>query len=74
MVENTGYLENTTTQTIKYKNFYGLIEVDVENEILVGRVLYIRDVVTFKAETVKQAKIELANSIDDYLDFLQLSE
>lgn len=68
-VTNTGYLENITTQTIKYKDFIAAIEVDVETEMLYGRVLYIKDVVTFQAETVKQAKIEFTNSVEDYLEF-----
>ncbi len=68
-VINSGHLERITTQTIKYKDYYGCLEVDVETDTLYGKVLYIKDRVTFKANTVKQAKIEFAKSVDDYLEF-----
>jgi hypothetical protein len=70
-VTNSGHLERTTVQTIRYKDYYGAIEVDVETNKLYGRVFYIQDLVTFKAETVEQAKIEFAKSVDDYLEFCQ---
>lgn len=70
-VTNSGHAERITTQTIKYKNYSGAMEVDVETDSIYGRVLYIQDVVTFKADTVRQAKIEFAKSVEDYLEFCQ---
>lgn len=70
-VTNSGHPERITTQTIKYKNYYGAMEVGVETNTIYGRVLYIKDLVTFKAKTVEQAKIEFAKSVDDYLEFCQ---
>ena len=70
-ITNSGHAERITTQTIKYKNYYGTMEVDVETDSICGRVLYIQDIVTFKAETVKQTKLEFAKSVDDYLRFCQ---
>lgn len=64
-VTNSSYKD----QVIHYKDFYGVIEVDIETDSICGRVLYIRDIITFKADTVKQAKIEFAKSVDDYLEF-----
>jgi predicted HicB family RNase H-like nuclease len=52
-----------------YKGYSANIEVDLEAEILFGRVLDINDVVTFKAKTIEQARQEFQNSIDDYLEF-----
>lgn len=54
---------------ITYKGYSASIEVDLEAEILFGRVLDINDVVTFKAKTIEQARQEFQNSIDDYLEF-----
>jgi hypothetical protein len=54
---------------IEYKGYYGAIEIDIDTNELFGRVLYIDDVITFKAKTVKQAKIEFAKSVEDYLKF-----
>ena len=50
-----------------YKDY----EVDVEAEILFGRVLDINDVVTFQGKTVAEARQEFQNSIDDYLYFCE---
>jgi predicted HicB family RNase H-like nuclease len=52
-----------------YKGYSASIEVDLEAEILFGRVLDINDVVTFKAQTIEEARQEFQNSIDDYLEF-----
>ena len=52
-----------------YKGYAGQIEVDVEADILFGRVLDINDVVTFQGKTVAEARQEFHNSVDDYLEF-----
>ena len=52
-----------------YKGYSANIEVDSEAEILFGRVLDINDVVTFKAQTLEEARQEFQNSLDDYLEF-----
>ncbi len=52
-----------------YKGYTACVEVDLEAEILFGRVLDINDVVTFKAKTIEEARREFQNSIDDYLEF-----
>ncbi len=50
-----------------YKGYTACVEVDLEAEILFGRVLNINDVVTFKAQTIEEARQEFQKSIDDYL-------
>ena len=52
-----------------YKGYSANIEVDLEAEIIFGRVFDINDVVTFKAQTIEEARQEFQNSIDDYLEF-----
>jgi predicted HicB family RNase H-like nuclease len=54
---------------LDYRGYIGSIEIDLESGLLQGRVLDIRDVVTFQGATVAEAKQEFENSIDDYLDF-----
>jgi Uncharacterized protein encoded in hypervariable junctions of pilus gene clusters len=39
-----------------YKGYSASIEVDLEASILFGRVLDINDVVTFKAQTIEEAR------------------
>ncbi|WP_333207564.1 type II toxin-antitoxin system HicB family antitoxin [Microcoleus sp. SVA1B1] len=63
--------EEKLTAMMTYKGYSASIEVDLEAEILFGRVLDINDVVTFKAQTIEEARQEFQNSIDDYLEFCQ---
>jgi predicted HicB family RNase H-like nuclease len=54
-----------------YKGYTASIEVDADAGILFGRVLDIKDVITFKAKTVNEAREEFYKSVDDYLAFCQ---
>jgi predicted HicB family RNase H-like nuclease len=56
---------------LSYKGYSGYLEIDEESGILFGRVLDIRDVVTFQGETVAEAKQAFQDSVDDYLEFCQ---
>jgi predicted HicB family RNase H-like nuclease len=52
-----------------YKGYTGSVEVDTEAEILFGRVVGLRDVVTFQGKTVAEARKAFQDSVDDYLAF-----
>lgn len=54
---------------IEYKGYSGLMEVDPEDGVIAGRVLGIRDVITFEGDTVPQAIQAFHDSVDDYLEF-----
>ncbi len=54
-----------------YKGYTASLEIDVEAEIIFGRVLDINDVVTFKGKTVEEARQEFYKSVDDYLAFCE---
>ncbi|BAY31802.1 HicB family protein [Nostoc carneum NIES-2107] len=54
-----------------YKGYTASLEVDVEAKILFGQVLDINDVITFKGQTVDEARQEFQNSVDDYLAFCE---
>jgi predicted HicB family RNase H-like nuclease len=58
-------------EMLNYQGYVGSIEVDVESGLLCGRVLDIRDVVTFQGATVAEAIQEFQTSVDDYLDFCE---
>jgi predicted HicB family RNase H-like nuclease len=51
-----------------YKGYTAAVELDEEDRILFGRVMGLRDVITFEAETVPQAIEEFHNSVDTYLE------
>ncbi len=56
---------------LTYKGYNGLLEVDTEAGILFGRVLDLRDVITFKGRTVEEAVQAFHDSIEEYLEFCQ---
>lgn len=54
---------------LQYKGYSGVIEVDEEAGLLFGRVLGLRDVITFQGATVAEARQAFEDSVDDYLEF-----
>lgn len=54
---------------LNYKGYAGQIEIDLESGMLCGRVIDIKDVVTFKGATVEEARQAFEESVDDYLNF-----
>lgn len=54
---------------LKYKGYTATLEVDVEDGVLRGDVIDIRDVITFEGNTIAELEQAFHESIDDYLDF-----
>ena len=56
---------------LSYKGYKGSIEIDLENNMLFGKVMAIRDTITYKANTLGNLKIEFELSVDDYLAYCE---
>ena len=54
-----------------YKGYSGSIEFDDEDMVFHGRVLGIRDIVTFEAESAEELVRAFHDSVDDYLTFCE---
>ena len=50
---------------MKYKNYIARIEYDPDDEIFVGHIAGIRDIVGFHADNVEELKIAFYESVDD---------
>jgi predicted HicB family RNase H-like nuclease len=50
-----------------YKGYSARVEFDDEDEIFVGRIAGINDVVGFHADTVEDLKAAFHEAVDDYL-------
>jgi predicted HicB family RNase H-like nuclease len=50
-----------------YKNYKALVAFDPDDEIFIGRIVGINDVVGFHATTVKALKTAFHEAVDDYL-------
>ncbi|PQZ87624.1 MULTISPECIES: type II toxin-antitoxin system HicB family antitoxin [Pseudomonas] len=53
--------------TMTYKGYTARVEFDERDDIFVGRVLGVRDIISFHADSVAKLRAELASAIDDYL-------
>lgn len=54
-------------ETLGYRNFTGSIEVDPEDGMLHGQVLFIRDTITYEGWTYPELKSDFERAIDEYL-------
>ena len=46
---------------LNYKGYVGTIEADLENNILFGKLAYIRDLVTYEAESLSELEKNFVN-------------
>jgi predicted HicB family RNase H-like nuclease len=54
---------------LKYKGYTGAVELDEESGVLFGRVIGLRDVITFQGSSVAEVVQAFHDSVDDYLEF-----
>jgi predicted HicB family RNase H-like nuclease len=54
---------------MKYKGYNGVVEFDEDAGILFGRVIGLRDVITFEGESVAEVIQAFHDSVDTYLEF-----
>jgi len=55
--------------SMKYKGYTGVVELDEESAMLFGRVIGLRDVITFQGSSVAEVIQAFHDSVDDYLEF-----
>ncbi|MBW4651030.1 MAG: type II toxin-antitoxin system HicB family antitoxin [Kastovskya adunca ATA6-11-RM4] len=56
---------------MKYKGYTAHLEVNEDAGILFGRVIDIKDVVTFQGHTVDEVRDSFHDSVDDYLEWCE---
>ena len=54
---------------MKYKGYTGVVELEEESALLFGRVIGLRDVITFQGSSVAEVIQAFHDSVDDYLEF-----
>jgi len=54
---------------MNHKGYLGLARVDTDAGVIRGRVINIRDMITFQGATVAEAETAFRDSVDDYLEF-----
>ena len=58
-------------QTATYKGYTGKFELELEENLISGLVIDIKDVITFHGKTIEEAINCFHESVDDYLEFCQ---
>jgi predicted HicB family RNase H-like nuclease len=54
---------------IEYKQYTGVFEFDPSIDAFHGRIVGLQDVVTFQGRSLDELRLEMAESVEDYLDF-----
>jgi predicted HicB family RNase H-like nuclease len=54
---------------IEYKGYTGVFEFDTSIDAFHGRVVGLQDVVTFQGRSLDELRREMAESVEDYLEF-----
>ena len=54
---------------MEYKGYTGIVEFDDEEDVFYGKVINLRDLITFEGTTVVQLRKSFRDSVDDYLEF-----
>lgn len=52
---------------MKYKNYIGSVEVSIEDDVLHGKLLHIKDLVTYEGNTPAELEAAFREAVDDYL-------
>lgn len=60
------------TSLFSYKGYEGSAEVSIEDGVLYGKILFIRDLITYQAETPAALQAEFRAAVDDYLEDCRL--
>lgn len=53
---------------LKYKDYEGTAEVDMDRCVCRGKILFINDLVTYEADTPQALKLAFELAVDDYLE------
>jgi len=54
---------------LEYKGYYGNVEYSNEDEILYGKVLGIKSLISYEGESIKSLKNDFEDAVDGYLDY-----
>ncbi len=54
---------------LNYKSYFGTVEYSSKDHCLFGKLAYIRDLVNYEGQTVKELESAFKEAVDDYLAF-----
>ena len=66
---STAGRRSRSLNSLKYKGYTGVVELDEGSAMLFGRVISLRDMITFQGSSVAEVIQAFHDSVDDYLEF-----
>lgn len=54
--------------TLEYKGYFGTVEYSPEDNILFGKVLGLRSLVSYEGSSVDELRADMMEAVDDYLE------
>jgi len=58
-----------TNQTLQHRGYDGSVEYSAEDKMLHGRVVGIRDMISFGGKSVRELEKNFRDAVDEYLEF-----
>lgn len=58
-------------ELLNYKGYHGSVETAIEDGVLHGKILFINDLVTYEAETLRDLRSEFEAAVADYVETCQ---
>lgn len=55
--------------TFSHRGYTGSVEYSDEDKVYFGKILNIKDLVSYEAETPSKLKIEFEDAVDDYISY-----
>lgn len=59
---------------LEYKDYFGSVEYSTEDELLHGKLEFIRDLVTYEGNDAKSIKAAFQEAVDDYLELCETQD
>lgn len=56
---------------MEYKGYKGIIEYEEGDELLHGRVIGLKNIITFQGKSIKQLQKDFHESVDEYLNYCE---
>jgi predicted HicB family RNase H-like nuclease len=56
------------SKLLKYKEYLGSVDYDLESGVLYGKIQFINDIVTYEALSLPEIKVEFEIAVKDYLE------
>jgi len=61
----------TGENALEYKGYYGTVEYSAKDNILFGKVIGIKGLISYEGDSVQTLKTDFEEAVDDYLDMCE---